>query len=278
MTSPPLVLSEQARRWRVSIDEIHATQNSWIAYGRRGELPVVLKVVKEAGDESRSGEILGAFDGRGVARVYECLPGALLMERLSPGTAVVELSRTGRDDEATDILADVIGRMLPRDIEPPCPTVQEWGKSFQLHSSAQLTAIAGSLASEAQHVFEQLCRSQENPRLLHGDLHHYNVLFDRDRGWLAIDPKGVVGEIEYEIGAALRNPIERAELFADAATVEARIERFASRLAIDSDRVLRWAFAQAVLAAIWELEDGADVTPQHPFIRLAEAIRPMLVI
>lgn len=46
------------------------------------------------------------------------------------------------------------------------------------------------------------------------DLQHYNVLFDDARGWLAIDPKGVVGEVEYEIGAILRNPIERPDLFA----------------------------------------------------------------
>jgi streptomycin 6-kinase len=44
-------------------------------------------------------------------------------------------------------------------------------------------------------------------RLLHGDLQHYNVLLDRKRGWLAIDPKGVVAEGEFELGAALRNPI-----------------------------------------------------------------------
>ena len=42
--------------------------------------------------------------------------------------------------------------------------------------------------------------------LLHGDLQHYNVLLDKDRGWVAIDPKGVVGELEYEVGALLRNP------------------------------------------------------------------------
>jgi streptomycin 6-kinase len=40
------------------------------------------------------------------------------------------------------------------------------------------------------------------------DLHHYNVLSDSGRGWLAIDPKGLVGEVEYEVGAAIRNPID----------------------------------------------------------------------
>jgi streptomycin 6-kinase len=274
----PRVLSEHARRWRVTIDELVETETSFIGYGWRRELPVVLKVGKRPDDEWRSGEVLRAFEGRGTARVYEYLPGALLMERLSPATALVELSLTGRDDEATDILADVIGRMFPGEIGIACPTVQDWGKSFELHSSRTTTAVTRSLVLEAQQVFDELCRSQTNTGLLHGDLHHYNVLIDRDRGWLAIDPKGVIGEIEYEIGAALRNPVERTDRFADAAIVEKRLSRFASKLEIDSERALRWAFAQAVLAAIWELEDGAEVTPEHPFIRLAEAIRPMLVI
>lgn len=49
-------------------------------------------------------------------------------------------------------------------------------------------------------------------------------------------------------------------------------------LAIDAVRTLRWAFAQALLAALWSVEDGADVDAGHPFIRLAEAMRPMLGI
>jgi streptomycin 6-kinase len=101
-------------------------------------------------------------------------------------------------------------------------------------------------------------------------------LFDRDRGWLATDPKGVVGEVEYEIGAALRNPVERPELFANAATVERRLERFRSKLEIDAERALRWTFAQAVLAFIWGLEDGCPLNPRDPFIRLAQEVRPMI--
>ena len=68
-------------------------------------------------------------------------------------------------------------------------------------------------------MFAELCASQRGVRLLHGDLQHYNVLFDRRRGWVSIDPKGVLGEPEYEIGAALRNPA-RPALYAVRAIVE----------------------------------------------------------
>jgi len=55
-------------------------------------------------------------------------------------------------------------------------------------------------------VYFRLCKPPIQDRLLHGDLHHDNVLFDSRRGGLAIDPKGVIGELKYEIGAALETP------------------------------------------------------------------------
>ena len=84
------------------------------------------------------------------------------------------------------------------------------------------------------------------------------------RGWVAIDPKGVIGELEYELGAALRNPIGSSRIF----EVERRIAQFAARLPIDAERTKAWALSQAVLATIWLIEDGAPVNPDHPWLRM----------
>ena len=125
-------------------------------------------------------------------------------------------------------------------------------------------------------MFENLCASERRPRLLHGDLQHYNVLFDSERGWLAIDPKGVAGEIEYEIGAFVRNPVAQPELFISRSTVERRLKQLTNRLSLNYERALAWAFAQAVLSAIWSIEDGFAVDATNPALRLAESIRPMI--
>jgi streptomycin 6-kinase len=58
----------------------------------------------------------------------------------------------------------------------------------------------------AESLFRELIASSESPVLLHGDLHHFNILSARRQPWLAIDPKGVAGEPAYEPGALLRNP------------------------------------------------------------------------
>ena len=276
-TRPPRDrFEDRVREWDVVINQTLETESSLIGFGTRADQPVVLKVIRQPGDEWRSGEILDAFDGKGVVRVHEYVEGAVLLERLSPGNSLVDIALNGRDDEATEILADVIQKMSPRQLLKAPVAVEDWAKGFERYSASGDDQIPESLVEKGHRVYLELCRSQSKRRLLHGDLHHYNVLFDSDRGWLAIDPKGVVGEIEYEIGALLRNPYEKPELFTQPSTVERRLKRLASRLSLDSRRGLAWGFAQAVLSAVWGVEDGFAVDAQNPCIVLAEAIRPML--
>ncbi len=278
-------MQQHAREWGVVVEDTFETDSSVIAFGARDNQAVVLKVIKQTGDEWRSGEILKAFDGNGVVRVYEQTPGAVLMERLRPGHSLVEMSISGNDEEATDILADVIQQM--RSIESSTSgseslkaykTVQDWGKAFDRYVATDDDQIPRELVEAGHHVFSQLCASQRRPRLLHGDLQHYNVLFDSSRGWVAIDPKGVVDELEYEIGAIMRNPVARPELFLSRATIERRLKAFSDKLNLDFKRMLGWSFAQAVLSAIWEIEDGFAVNAMNPSLRLANAIQPMLGI
>jgi len=327
-------IQKHTREWGLIVEDTVETQTSLIAFGTRivhvpgqsvledlrlregaavaGEYghdqPVVLKVVKQPGDEWHSGEILKAFAGHGVVRVYEQAPGAVLMERLTPGNSLVSLAVSGRDEEATDILASVIREMsevasidltksasgssvssaeLPEasplessvssTVSPKgFATVQDWGKGFERYLTTGDEQVPRDLVEAGQQVYLDLMATQRQSRLLHGDLQHYNVLFDSSRGWLAIDPKGVGGEVEYEIGAALRNPIERPDLFLSRATIESRLKQFTDILNLNFERALRWTFAQAVLSAIWEIEDGYSVDAMNPSLRLADILRPML--
>ncbi|MEA2601432.1 MAG: streptomycin 6-kinase [Acidobacteriota bacterium] len=269
-------VEERISAWRIVVERMAETESSILAFGRRDDQPVVLKVIRNRGDEWRSGEILDAFAGQGVVRVYDYVEGAMLLERLNPGKSLADIALNGDDNRATEILAEVIGKMSPRGPVSTVATIQEWVKGFERHAASGNNQISKRLVLEAHRVYSELCVSQSRPRLLHGDLHHYNVLLDSERGWLAIDPKGVVGELEYEVGAALRNPYERPELFAEPAVIRKRVERFARELKLDAIRTLAWGFAQAVLSAIWAVEDGAAVETGNPWIALANAIRPML--
>jgi len=267
--------NELARRWLVAITGSFETESSLVGFGLRDAEPVVLKVVKKPCDEWRSGEIARAFGGRGMVRVLEHDDGAALFERIIPGTALVEVTKDGRDTAATEILADVIASMSPDAAPSWCPTVSDWARGFTWYIDSGDTQIPAPLVHRASEIYTELCETQRGVRLLHGDLQHYNVLRDHHRGWLAIDPKGVVGEVECEVGALLRNPAELPAILSNPATIEQRIRTLSSRLGLDAGRALRWGFAQAVLSAIWCLEDGYAIDASNPSLQLARAIDAM---
>jgi streptomycin 6-kinase len=96
--------------------------------------------------------------------------------------------------------------------------------------------------------------------LLHGNLHHDNILCAEREPWLAIDPKGLIGELAYETGALLRNlwPAILAEPD-PARLIARRIDQLAEEVAFERARVRDWGMAQAVLSAWWFIEDGGAV-------------------
>ena len=270
-----LQLQKKADAWNVRLDEVKETSTSLVGFGVRAGERVVLKLTKHGMDEGRSGEVLKAFGGDVSVRVLESETGAVLLERLEPGEQLVNVAKRD-DDDATRILAQVIERLAHHQPPVECPTVADWGRGFDRYLECGDQHLAHELVREAQELYLELTATQTTPMLLHGDLQHYNVLFDRDRGWIAIDPKGVVGELECEVGALLRNPIELPELFANAATVERRLKILTAQLNLNYSRALNWSYAQAVLSAIWDIEDGYEFTTNNPSLLLARTLRPML--
>ena len=114
------------------------------------------------------------------------------------------------------------------------------------------------LVETAEALSSDLLSENKDVTLLHGDFHHYNVL-ESERGWLAIDPKGVIGSKGYEVGPLLTNPIDRFlnEINPKVQT-EKRIAILSEMLGMERERIRSWAICHAVLSAWWSLEDGED--------------------
>lgn len=257
MKSPLDQLKAKAVQWNVTIEETLETPSSLIGFGVRAGVRVVLKITKKSGDESHSGKVLRAFAGDGAVAVYESETDAVLMERLEPGEGLVDLVKRGEDEEATRILAQVMGKLSHRDPPPECPNVADWGRGFDRYLDSGDQQIPRELVLDARNVYQQLASTQRTTMLLHGDLQHYNVLFDNERGWAAIDPKGVIGELEYEVGALLRNPVELPELYTNPAIFNRRLEILTDLLNLDHSRARNWFIAQSVLSRIWDIEDSS---------------------
>jgi streptomycin 6-kinase len=268
-----------ARDWHAKVDEIRWTETSQLGFGTRDNRPVVLKVIRrENSEEWQSGRVLEAFGGAGVIRPIVHCPGAVLLPRLVPGSELVSLSLADRDDEATEIIASLLRRMSDSPVDvPDSRCVDQMLPEFATFRDAGRDFIPLSHVERAEELFSQLCAAQRNVRLLHGDLHHYNVLFDEAAGWVAIDPWGVRGEIEFEIGAALRNPVGLPNLLGDPAVVARRLKIYERALGLDADRALKWAFATTILAILWPADPwrGIDLRSRfadaaHSMLRLLE--------
>ena len=122
-------------------------------------------------------------------------------------------------------------------------------------------SIPNEYLQKARKLRDQILQNAKLDVLLHGALHHDNILQNGDDCWMMIDPKGVIGERAYDLAAFMRNPMPEVLNQADATTIiHNRITRFSELLGIPAQRILDWCFVQAVLAWIWSIEDGCDTS------------------
>ncbi|MBN9076504.1 MAG: APH(6) family putative aminoglycoside O-phosphotransferase [Rhizobiales bacterium 65-79] len=221
---------------------------------RRGE-PAMLKLSFEE-DERLGGAVMEWWDGDGAASVLAREEHALLLERATGFASLADMTRTGQDDEACRILCQTAARLhAPR--ARPSPNLTPLSQWFR--ELAPAARIHGGILSRCAETAQKLLRDQREIVVLHGDLHHDNVLDFGERGWLAIDPKHIEGERGFDFANIFTNP-DLADPTRPVATVPGR---FARRLEVvteaaklDRLRLLCWILAWTGLSAAWYLSDG----------------------
>jgi streptomycin 6-kinase len=246
------------RRWNLTPDgpEI-VTHSSRLFPVLRNGVPAMLKIMNAASDEGDAARALKHFAGRGAVAVLAEDERAVLVERAVPGTPLTELVAEGRDDEATATIAGIVAALHFGDPPEGFTTLERWADAFRRQRErGPHRVLPPAMLDRAETLYRELAASQGRRFLLHCDLHHGNILRDGRRGWLVIDPKGVVGEAAYEVVASLGNPHLLWPYPADSAVMARRVAIFSERLALDRERILSWAFAHMVLAACWHIEDG----------------------
>src|ERR1700730_18084790 len=213
----PAILTECEQRWEITFAHpfiYEAYAHHYVAPAVRADgRAVVVKVHAPTDEFTQEAEALRLFDGHGIAQLldYDADNQALLMEHLKPGTP---LSTIEDDEVATSQIASIM-RALWRPAPPghPLPSVNGWMEGLvhlRQHYGGGTGPFPTALVEEAEALFADLSSSAPELVLLHGDLHHDNILAAEREPWLAIDPKGVVGEPAYETGAFLRHPAEFA--------------------------------------------------------------------
>jgi streptomycin 6-kinase len=260
----PNLIEACSERWHLSIEApVPGLSYSYVALAVTVDgSEAVLKITVPNPELTTEIAALRAFRGRPVVDLLASDQelGALLLRRLVPGTP---LSRLKDDEETTAIAARLMRDVpAPEPSDHPFPTVGRWTRAFdrlRARFDGGSGPLPGPLVEKAERLFAELDASASQRMLLHGDLHHDNVLADVQDGWVLIDPKGVIGDPAYEAARFQHNPIPGfLSMDHPCAVAERRIEILASILQEDRARLLAWAFFDAVLAACWDVEESSD--------------------
>jgi streptomycin 6-kinase len=263
----PAILTNCEQRWGLTFARPFAYPSYAYHYvapaTRRDGQAVVVKVHAPTNEFPLEMEALRLFDGHGAACLldYAIDDRVLLLERLLPGTALLEIED---DDRATSYAAGVMRQLWrPVPANHPFPSVADWGRGFQRlrqHYAGGNGPFPAALLTEAESLYAEMTASMAEPVLLHSDLHHENILAAEREPWLAIDPKGLVGEPAYETGALLRNRHPDMHDLPRARSILARrIDILAEELGLSRTRIRNWAIAQAVLSLWWQVEDYGSI-------------------
>ncbi|MEN8173178.1 MAG: aminoglycoside phosphotransferase family protein [Chloroflexota bacterium] len=198
------------------------------------------------------------YAGQGSVQILESNPGnqIMLLERVKPGDVLLDLD----DDDAMTLIAARVMQQLWKPIDPTdhFPASSTWMRTLD-NIWPGSSPITQPLVEAAQRLKAALLKSETKTVLLHGDLHHWNILSAQRQPWLAVDPKGIVGDPVFDVGALLRNPVNRMLIMPDfKRSTLRRLDILAEVLGFERQRMLSWSFVQAILAAHWSYEINGD--------------------
>lgn len=259
------LLRHHAERWHAEPDgDAFGTASSilqpvlWPPARGGAPLRAMLKVARpgEAGDEERAGFALQQWwSGVGAATVYARDEGAVLLERALGRrslTAMASRPSAADDDHALRLLCQSVARLHePRQgPTPPLVPLEQWFSELFEHADA-----GGGGYLRGADLAAELLDEPGEAIPLHGDVHHGNVLDFGERGWLAIDPKALLGARGFDYANMLCNPSPvRA---ARPAALARRVQTVALASGITADSLLRWTIAWTALSATWH-QSGDD--------------------
>jgi streptomycin 6-kinase len=245
------IFNDHLERWRLTPDgEPLITGSSALLAVRLDGAPAMLKVALHA-EERRGGRLMAWWNGEGAARVLAQAGDAIVLERALGTRSLAALAREGRDDEATRIICAAVARLhAPRPSPPPdLVALTQWFEALEPAANAY-----GGVLRRAAKAASELLAEPRDIAVLHGDIHHANILDFGTRGWLAIDPKGLIGERAFDYANLFCNPDPETATAPD--RLARRIAVVAEAVGFEPGRLLRWVLAWAGLSAAFARDDG----------------------
>ncbi len=211
-------------------------------------------------------ESLKYFDGQYSVQLLEsdATLVAFIIEKLTPGTALRDVHLED-DAKATSAALPLLKNVLvPVPEKHNLPSLADWSKVIEQTKNMHIKGnVTPAILDKAQEIFDELNGSKEKDMLLHGDLHHDNILSDEDRGWIAIDPKGVIGDPAYNGSRFIINNWSKRT---STELLPSRVTAVAEALGYDERRIAGWAYVDLVISNCWSMESGDESKINTEFV------------
>jgi streptomycin 6-kinase len=260
------LFEEYLLRWQLVPDgEPIITRTSQLLPVRQHHTPAMLKLALSE-EEACGNALMSWWQGHGAAQVLAQHGHAILMERAMGPDSLTAYARNGRDDEASCIICATVAR-LHESRHKPLPDLvplQSWFGELR-----PVAARHGGILALASATAETLLAEPKDITVLHGDIHHGNVLNFGVRGWLAVDPKGLLGERSFDYVNLFCNP--DYDIASKRAVFRRRIEIVSHSADLDPTRLLQWILAWAGLSAAWNVADNLSSETAFAVAELAAA-------
>jgi streptomycin 6-kinase len=220
---------------------------------------VILKMPGPTSERFTEMRALQHYNGRQASALLEADfdRAAMLLERIIPGQDLWSVPDPQEQLEIGGRLAASLPQ--PLDNISGFPHYTDWmARAFKKTNRDYNPSLEmKNLMQAAQVLIEETDPASWPNLLLHGDLHHSNILASGDGEWKVIDPQGVIGPRFLEPGRFIENHLlrfEKAPL--DENLLDKTVTHFAFCLGESKRRIAIGLFVLHLLSACWGLEES----------------------
>jgi len=253
----PALARHLIHEWALTVDgtSMHGECALVVPVRTDDDTPAVLKVGWPHEEAEHEHLALRFWDGRGAVKLLRADPhrSALLLERLDPED-LTSLASLEACEVVAELYADLHVAASPefRTLSSLCERWAPRLEAIRTHARLPRRYVDRAAALTRELAADPMT----DGRIIHTDLHYYNVLRGEREPWLVIDPKPLSGDPAFEVAPLLWNNWAEVIGSEDArATIRRRFETVVDVAGLDEERAKAWVVVRMLVNAMWEVED-----------------------
>lgn len=258
----PSLIPELEEKWEIQIGApFEKGEFNFVAEAKGEGIDAVLKIAPpfETTEIFAEAEYLRVRNGDGCVRLIDedRESHAVILERVRPGESM-DVHFDSDPFACVEPAIEVMKVLLRRpgrhsDVQ----YLDEWFDKFRRFRETDFPKTYGERALE---IYGRLRQQHELVYYLHGDFHPGNIVTSHRGPFLAIDPKGVIGHLTYDIAVFLNNLHwwqKGSSGLVD--NLNTAVEKFAAVFDIREQEIREAAYAYMIIGAWWNF----DEMPEH---------------